>query len=235
MSIPLQIDREPPVFRLRISTGEMNLLDTETVRESRRAVEEAVAEPEIRALILCGGPKAFSAGLDMKVLQQGAVAGEALLLEMGRLLRDLYASPVPVVAACAGHAVAAGAMLLLASDYRIGAEGSYKIGFSEVTNGLPLPPLALRLARERLERTALHRSTALGQLWMPDEALEVGFLDEVTDPDELDTKATAIAGELAKLPAAAYAETIQAARGETLALLDREIEKRRAALEQMQA
>lgn len=235
MTIPLQIDREPPVFRIRISTGKMNLLDTETVRETRRAVEEAVDESEIRALILCGGPDAFSAGLDMNVLRQNPVAAEELLLEMGRLLADLYTCPVPVVAACAGHAVAAGAMLLLVSDYRIGAEGSYKIGFSEVANGLPLPPVALALARDRLARPMLHRSTVLGQVWMPDEALDVGFLDELADPRELDATAAALAGELAKLPGDAFAETAVAARASTLAILEREIERRRIALEQMRA
>lgn len=235
MTIPLQIDREPPVFRIRISTGKMNLLDTETVRETRRAIEEAVDETEIRTLILCGGPDAFSAGLDNNVLRKNPVAAEELLLEMGRLLADLYGCPVPVVAACAGHAVAAGAMLLLVSDYRIGSEGSYKIGFSEVSNGLPLPAVPLALAQDRLARPMLHRSTVLGQLWMPDEALEVGFLDEVTDPEELDAKATAVALELADLPGDAYVGTAVAARASTLAILEREIEKRRLAFERMQA
>ena len=60
---------------------------------------------------------------------------------MGELLLAALTGTTRIVAVCEGHAVAAGAMLLLVADVRIGARGSYTIGFTEPRLGMPLPEL----------------------------------------------------------------------------------------------
>ena len=60
--------------------------------------------------------------------------------------------------ACTGHSVAAGAILLMAGDLRIGAEGDFKIGLNETAIGLPLPAYAIALAQARMPVTALTAS-----------------------------------------------------------------------------
>ncbi len=108
---------------------------------------------------------------------------------MGELLLAALDGPTRIVAACEGHAVAAGAMLLLVADVRIGAHGCYKIGFTEPRFGMPLLELPALLARERLDRRRLHASTVLGVTVGPQEAVAVGFLDEVVDPADLHSAA----------------------------------------------
>ncbi len=67
-----------------------------------------------------------------------------------------------MVAACTGHAVAAGALMVLACDLRIGVDGPVKIGLNEVAIALTLPPWALAL--DRLSRRHLQTSVALALL-----------------------------------------------------------------------
>jgi enoyl-CoA hydratase len=124
------------------------------------------------------------------------------------LYRTILASPVPVIAACTGHALAAGALLLLCSDLRVGVRADYKIGLSEVRVGLALPEFGFTLAERRLDRRRLLRATVLGELVGPDEAVEFGFLDAVVDADPV-AAAVELAESLAPLSIAALVATRQ--------------------------
>jgi enoyl-CoA hydratase len=79
-------------------------------------------------------------------VRKGERNRESLLAAMGELLHEVLRGPTRVVALCEGHAVAAGAMLLLVSDHRIGTPGDYQIGFTEPRLGMPLPELPALLA-----------------------------------------------------------------------------------------
>jgi len=211
-----RVERDPPLLRLELTGGRLNVLTLDLVREMRQRFAEASADGEIAAVILAGGPSAFSAGLDMTTLTQSELAAQELLLEMGELLSEIYTSPRRVVASCAGHAVAAGAMLLLTADIRIGAKGEYRIGFSEVSMGLALPELPVLLARDRLDPRRLQEATSLGRLWTPEEAVELGFLDRLVAPDDLERAVLEAARGLAELDQEAYAGSIASVRGATL-------------------
>lgn len=146
-----------------------------------------------KAVVVAGRSGLFCAGLDLNVVQGGDHDRFLELLEGGRQLdRLLLSLPVPTVAACTGHALAGGALLLLCSDYRIGLRGDYRIGFHEMSLGIPMPPFGTRVAQLRLNRTRYLRSLVLAETTGPDEAVEVGFLDEVV-PAGADVIAAAIA------------------------------------------
>jgi len=100
------------------------------------------------------------------------------------LFLRLYEFPRPVVAACTGHAIAAGAIILMSSDLRVGTDGDFKIGMPELTIGMPLPFFATELMRDRLSKRHVARAT-LGQMYDPSTSVDVGFLDEVVDADDL--------------------------------------------------
>jgi enoyl-CoA hydratase len=81
------------------------------------------------------------------------------MVEAGaELLLKIYMHPQPVIIGCTGHAVAAGALLLLTGDYRIGISGDFKIGLNETSIGLSLPTFGLELARDRLDGRYLNRA-----------------------------------------------------------------------------
>src|SRR3546814_15950736 len=74
----------------------------------------------------------------------------ALVGAGGRILMRIFGHPQPVVVAVTGHALAAGALLTLACDTRIGADGPSKIGLNETAIGMGLPQYATELAAARL-------------------------------------------------------------------------------------
>src|SRR5204862_6451033 len=126
------------------------------------------AETEAGAMILAGRPGRFCAGFDLKAMMSGPQAATALLGRGADLLMRLYGAGVPLVIACTGHALAGGALVLLTGDVRVGASGEFRIGLNEVSIGLPVPVLAMELARDRLLPTELGRATLQARAYGPD-------------------------------------------------------------------
>src|SRR5262245_11509727 len=110
---------------VHIDDGKANALSPAVV-EALVAVL-ARAEREARALVLAGRPDRFCGGFDLRVMTSGPEAATTLVRAGAALLMKLYGAPIPVVVACTGHAIAAGALLVLTGDYRIGAAGAYKL------------------------------------------------------------------------------------------------------------
>lgn len=120
------------------------------------------------------------------------------------MLLRIWEFPRPVLVACTGHAVAAGAMFLLAADYRIGVEGDWSIGLNEVGIGMPLPVFAVELARARLDPRLLTRATLHGELFDGAGAVQAGYLDEALPPDQLLERSMSRAAAMAKFPPGGY-------------------------------
>lgn len=209
----VKIERRPPVRLVKLDTGERNVLNLEAVRALQSAI---AADTDAPVVVLSGSTDGFCCGLDNAALAGGALQREELLAAMAELLLSAVAGPTRIVAACEGHAVAAGAMLLLAADVRIGARGEYKIGFTEPRLGMPLPALPVLLARERLDRRRLHELTVLGRTVDPDGGVDVGFLDRLVGAEELHAEALEAAQEIAGLSEAAYRGTIASVWGPTI-------------------
>lgn len=164
---------------ITMDDGKANALSFAMIEAIDRALDAAVNDAQ--AVVLAGREGKFSAGFDLAVMQSGPEDARKLVAAGGRLCAKLFELPVPVVAACTGHALAAGALLLLSSDWRIGAATPAKIGLNEVAIGLPLPQFAADLAQQRLSRQHLTRATAFAHIHDPAAAVEAGFLDELDD------------------------------------------------------
>jgi len=95
----------------------------------------------------------FSAGLDVPfllTLDRPAIA--ALWRTFYALLRALAGSPLPIAAAVTGHAPAGGAVLMLFCDWRVMADGAWKVGLNEVQVGLTLPPVIFQAFKRQVDR-----------------------------------------------------------------------------------
>lgn len=165
------------------------------------------AEKEAAAIVITGRAGVFSAGFDLKEIAKGPAEQSALVGKGAQMLLRLFTHPQPVVAASAGHAIAAGALLLLASDTRIGAAGDFKYGLNETAIGMSLPPFGLQMAICRLSKRYQTQAIIQANLYGPEEALTVGYLDQVAAPQALEESAIEQATALAELPAKAYAGT----------------------------
>ena len=161
----------------------------------------------------------LSGGFDLKVMRASPEAAGRLVTDGGALFSRMFGSEVPVIVACTGHAVAAGALLLLGADYRIGARGEFRIGLIETQLGMVLPRWAAELARERLSVRHFQQATVGARMYDPDGAADAGFLDAVVDADALAEAAATEAQYWAALPRGAYRGQVLMNRGERLGRL----------------
>jgi enoyl-CoA hydratase len=205
---------EESVAVVRMDDGKANALAPDLVA----AVDEALdrAEKEARCVVIAGRPGRFSAGFDLSVMGEGGDAVRRMVTAGAELAFRLYGFPTPVVMACTGHALAMGAVLLLAGDTRLGAEGEFKIGLNEVAIGMTLPVFAVELARDRLSRGHLTRAVLEAEIYSPVTAVEAGFLDRVVAPDALFDEARAEARRLAELDLRAHHSTKLNLRGRAI-------------------
>ena len=183
------------------------------------------AEKEAGAAILTGRPERFCAGFDLKVMMSGPDNAKALLTRGSALLMRLYGLKVPLVIACTGHALAGGALVLLTGDRRFGTAGNYRIGLNEVSIGLPVPVLAMELARDRIAASDLARATLMATIYGPEEAARVGYLDSISAAEEVLPRAREEAARLAELPRGAFAATKRRLRGKTIAHIEATLEQ----------
>lgn len=202
------------IVELRLARPPVNALDPALVAQLIAAVRDAPGQGT-RAIVLSGSPGMFSAGLDVPVL---LTLERAALADFWRAFFELLARmarcPVPIVAAITGHSPAGGAVLGIFCDYRIMAEGPYKIGLNEVQVGLSVPP-AIQFALRRL--VGAHRSERLmvaGAMIDSAEALRIGMVDELAPVASVVPQALAWCERHLALPPLAMAETRRIARAD---------------------
>jgi enoyl-CoA hydratase len=215
MTTPLTYTLEGTTAVVRMDDGKANALSMPMIE----ALEEALAraEREASAAVVVGRADRFCAGFDLKVMMSGPDAATALLGRGATLLMRLYGAKLPVVMAATGHALAGGALVLLTGDARIGAEGPYKIGLNEVSIGMPVPVLAMELARDRLAPGELLHATMEARIYDPTGAMFAGFLDEVVPADRVLPRAMEEAARLSALARTAYVATKTRLRQRTIA------------------
>lgn len=199
------------VLTLTMDDGNKNALDAAAFGAIAAAFDDA---GDARAIVLAGREGIFSAGLDTKYLASAGRDGiHELLVAFGRCLMRVWLEPRPTVAACTGHAVAAGTMLAMACDHAVAADGGFRWGLTETRIDFEMPHFGLALARHNVRNDRIDDLVLPGALLPPADAVEVGYADELATADAVLTRAQAKAAELAELPAEAYAGTKRRLRG----------------------
>ena len=212
------------VRELRLNRPPVNALSPELIGALRQAVEAAPHEG-IRALVLSGTPGRLSAGLDVPLLLglDRTAVGE-LWRKLYALLRALAGSPIPIAAAITGHAPAGGTVLLLFCDWRVMAQGEFKVGLNEVQVGIPLPPIIVGALSRQVGSREAERLAVGGLLISPEEALGNGLVDELAQPDQVIERSLAWCQRLLALPSEAMLATRREARADLVALFERDLE-----------
>ena len=223
--------RVDKVVCISVDDGRANAFSPSLLVALSQELAEAEADAEVGAAVIAGNQKAFFAGFDLDVIGSGdSKAIAEMTTAGGAFIRQAYGASLPVVAASTGHAVAAGALLLCGCDYRVGVDGPVKIGLNEVAIALTLPKWALLIASERLSKRYLQVSVANAQIFDGSGAVDAGFLDEVTTPDQVVNRAIEVAqGFAEQLDAKAYAATVRNLRGDLLTDMDAAVASDRAA------
>ncbi|MEB0047434.1 MULTISPECIES: crotonase/enoyl-CoA hydratase family protein [unclassified Pseudomonas] len=221
MSELISYHLEDGIATLTLSNGKVNAISPDVIAAFNAALDQALTDRAV--VIITGQPGILSGGYDLKVMTAGPKEAVALVTAGSTLARRLLSHPFPVVVACPGHAVAKGAFLLLSVDYRIGVEGPFSIGLNEVQIGMTMHHAGIELARDRLSKSALHRSVINGEMFNPKSAVEAGFLDVVVSAEELHGAALAAARQLKKINMTAHKNTKLKVRKALLEILDNAI------------
>ena len=164
-----------------------------------RELESAAESSDIRALVITGTGTTFSAGVDLRRLVDGGKAYVQDFVEaLDAMLRAMFLFPKPVIAAVNGHAIAGGAIMAFACDYRLMSGG--RIGVPEALVGVPFPPLALEVVRFAVPRQHLQPILYLARTVEAAEAKMMGMIDEAVSAEALLPRAVEIAREIAGTP-----------------------------------
>jgi len=207
------------VATITLDDGKVNALSLNMLAGINAALDRAEAAKS--AVVILGREGRFSGGFDLTVFRSGDPADGIRLLREGFTLAErLLSFPTPVVIGCTGHAIAMGVFLLLSVDYRIGAEGAFKLQANESAIGMPLPEAAYVISRDRLAPAHVHRALALAEVYAPgDTAIAAGFLDRVVPAGDVAREARATAAALMTLAIPAHTANKLHGRERTLTAL----------------
>jgi enoyl-CoA hydratase len=182
---------------VRMAHGKVNALDLEMCQAISSTFGELAAGPP-GGIVLTGDGSAFSAGVDLWRLVEG---GRDYVAAFIPALVDAFTAVLtcnrPVVAAVNGHAIAGGCVLTSCCDHRLMSTGKGGIGLPELLVGVPFPAAAFAIMDHAVGPQRARQMAFSGKIYSPAEALELGVVDELTEPETLVTYAIAHAARLA--------------------------------------
>ena len=206
------------ITEINMARPPVNALNVELLAAIRDAVDKAVANGA-RGIVLSGLPGMFCAGVDVPSLLSRDRAGvRAFWAEFFATASKLAMSPIPVVAAITGHSPAGGAVLSLFCDYRVMAEGPFRIGLNEVQVGLVVPECIQMALRRIVGGYRAERLMVAGAMVDSAEALTIGLVDELTNAEQVVTRAVVWTQALLALPSHAMLRTRDIARADLTAV-----------------
>jgi enoyl-CoA hydratase/carnithine racemase len=180
----VRLETNDGIGTIRLDRPPMNPLNTQVQEELREAAHAAAADPEIRAVVVYGGPKVFAAGADITefsatTYQQMSVRAA----ELSGAFDAVAKIEKPVVAAITGYALGGGCELALACDWRVVAEDA-KLGQPEIKLGL-IPGAGGTQRLARLIGPAKAKDLIMsGRMVRAEEALAIGLADRVVPAGE---------------------------------------------------
>ena len=175
---------------ITLNRGKSNALNGEMITEITDMLHNIENDANIGGVIITGRENFFSAGLDLIELYR---YNEEEIKSFWHLFLNFTAKITafkkPIVAAINGHSPAGGCVIALACDARVMAEGKYIIGLNEVPVGIIVPDSIFHLYAFWLGKANASRSLLEGKLFSPEEALQIGLVDELVNPASIMTAA----------------------------------------------
>ena len=213
MAFNLAINNDIAV--ITFDDGKVNAVGFTLIEQFKNALDEA--EKNAKAVVLHGGEGKFCGGFDLSVMKSGDKDKQHELVSKGAdLIVRLYSFPLPVIVAAEGHSIAMGAIMLMASDLRIGKDADTKYGLNETAIGMVLPPCGMELAKARLANTSQTEALLFSRIYQGNEAVKAGFLDAAVPQEKVLATAMGYAEQLKMLPSQAFAASKLQLRKETL-------------------
>jgi enoyl-CoA hydratase len=210
MSSPASYQLKDSVATITMDDGKVNVMSVAMLSALNAALDRGLEDRAV--VVLTGKQGMFSAGFDLKTLTAGGPDAQKMVTMGFELAHRMLSFPTPIIVACNGHAIAMGVFLVLAADYRIGADGPFKIGANEVAIGITMPHFGIEICRHRIAPTHFSRAVMFAEMFAPTEALTAGFLDRIVPEGELQSEAQKLAAAMTKLNMAVFTASKQRVR-----------------------
>ena len=214
MTTLVNYELKDSVATIAMDDGKVNVMSIAMSSALNAALDRAASDRAV--VVLTGRPGVFSAGFDLNTLTAGGPDGHKMVSMGFELAYRMLSFPMPIVVACSGHAIAMGVFLLLAADYRLGADGPFRIGANEVAIGITMPHFGIEMCRQRLAPAHFNRAVIFSEMYSPTDAVPAGFLDRAVPAAELQEEAQKLATSLTKLNMAAHTASKLRLRDQTL-------------------
>jgi enoyl-CoA hydratase/carnithine racemase len=188
----VRLEKQDSIGHIVLDRPPANSYDKAFMDELEAVIDDAGRDDAVKAIVLrSASEKFFSAGADVSVFAKSGLDEQtAFVARANEAMSKFESTPKVVVAAINGHCLGGGLEMALCCDFRVAAEGTYRIGLPEVTLGL-LPGTG---GTQRLPRL-IGRQKALdfmlrGTTLPPQDALAAGIVDQVVPAAELVDKAS---------------------------------------------
>ncbi|MCR4316278.1 MAG: crotonase/enoyl-CoA hydratase family protein [Planctomycetes bacterium] len=209
----INFEKRNSVGVITMDDGKANAIDQLWIDELNLAMDEGEKDG-IGAIVLTGRPGRFCGGLNLKVLPTlSADALNAVILDYRKVTARMFLYPKPLIIACSGHAIAGGAVTLLCGDVRIGIDGPYETGLTEVAIGIALPSLVLGIVRHSLAPQWFAEAALIARRYNAEDALKVGYYNYIVPEAELMAKALDVASDAANVNLSSFRTTKERDRG----------------------
>lgn len=211
------------VATITLDDGKVNVLSHDIWDALEQAFDRA--QESGSAVVLRGREGQFSAGFDLKEMSKGPANAIALTTRGSKMARRILSFPTPVVGVSTGNCIAMGAFLMLTCDYRIGVNGSFRVGLNETMIGMTMHHFGIELARYRLPLNYFNRCVINAELFTPEGAVMAGFYDVAVARESTQASIAAVLAAFGKLNFGAFHATKVKSRSAILGLLDDCIEQ----------
>lgn len=176
------------VASIALASPPVNTLNAELLASIKDSMDQIVADGAKAAVLTAAKPGVFSAGLDIMSMYGRS---DDQLREYWTHVQDmwlsLYMAPLPVIAAINGAAPAGGCLMAMSCDYRIMAKHpKFVIGLNETKLGIVAPTWFIDTMLSTIGHRESERALQLGHLYSGEEALQVGLIDQLVDPSEME-------------------------------------------------
>ncbi|HKU90693.1 MAG TPA: enoyl-CoA hydratase/isomerase family protein [Steroidobacteraceae bacterium] len=211
----LEITDHDGIRELKLARPPVNALNAELLRSLADAIKAAAKDA---AIVITGQPGLFSAGLDVRgLLELDREGVTAVFIELWRVQHTIAHSAVPIIFGLTGHSPAGGTVMAIHGDYRVMAQGDFRLGLNEVQVGL-LPGPPIHGAFRRLVGGHASQLLTRGALIDPATALRVGLVDELCEASQVGARALEVAREICSLPREPMLKTRALARRDLIEL-----------------
>jgi Delta3-Delta2-enoyl-CoA isomerase len=171
---------------VELNRGTANSLNLELLEELLQTFEMLENDESIKGVVLTGKERFFSAGLDViELYSYDELQMTDLFITLARVVKTLFLFDKPLVASITGHAPAGGCILAISCDYRVMADGDYRIGLNEIPVGIVMPEFIYQVMAYWMGKGKAFQHIAEGKLISANKALGVGLVDRVVPAEDV--------------------------------------------------